>query len=89
MTYLHLYRQKPFRALERSKRKLKDKLMTEPTEIRFGIVAVEKGFIKSVQVINALRMQVKENSLEGKHRHIGQILLDQQSQIGEVLKNLY
>ncbi len=67
--------------------------MADLIEKRFGIVAVEKGFIKSVQVINALRMQVKENSLEGKHRHIGQILLEQglitQSQIGEVLKSLY
>ena len=72
---------------------MKDKMMTEPTEIRFGIVAVEKGFVKSVQVINALRMQVKENSVEEKHRHIGQILLEQglisQSQIDEVLKSLY
>jgi hypothetical protein len=93
MTYLHLYRQKPFRALERSKRKLKDNLTTEPTETRFGVVAARKGFITLGQVVDAFRIQVEENYHAGKHRHIGQILLEQglinQSQIGEVLKNLY
>jgi hypothetical protein len=66
--------------------------MAKP-EIRFGVVAIQKGFVTLQQAADALGIQVKENSLEGKHRPIGQILLEQglisQSQIDEVLKSLY
>ncbi len=65
--------------------------MSDP-EIRFGVVAIQKGFVTLEQAADALGIQVKENSLEGKHRPIGQILLElgfiSQSQIDEVLQTL-
>ncbi len=61
-------------------------------EIRFGFMAVQKRFITSQQVVDALRIQVEENIAVGKHRRIGQILLDQglinRSQLNEVLSGL-
>jgi hypothetical protein len=93
MTYLHLYRQKPFKALGRSKRKSEDKLMADPIQKRFGVVAIQKGFVTLGQVVDAFRIQIEEEFYKDKHRHLGEILLEQglinQSQIGEVLKSLY
>jgi len=50
---------------------------TEHLEKRFGVLAVEKGFITADQVIEALRIQVMEDIGKGKHRLIGLILLEQ------------
>ena len=50
---------------------------TAHLEKRFGILAVEKGFITADQVIEALRIQVMEDIEKGKHRLIGRILLEQ------------
>ncbi|MDO9210295.1 MAG: hypothetical protein Q7V48_06035 [Deltaproteobacteria bacterium] len=65
---------------------------TEHLEKRFGILAVEKGFITADQVIDALRIQVMEDIEKGKHRLIGRILLEQGlitlSQIEELLDSL-
>jgi hypothetical protein len=65
---------------------------TEHLEKRFGILAVEKGFITADQVIEALKVQVMEDVEKGKHRLIGLILLEQGlislSQIEEVLQSL-
>ncbi len=65
--------------------------MAKP-EIRFGVVAIQKGFVTLQQAADALGIQVKENTREGKHRPIGQILLElgfiSQSQIDEVLQTL-
>lgn len=62
---------------------------TEHLEKRFGILAVEKGFITADQVIEALKVQVTEDIEKGKHRHIGRILLEQGlitlSQINDLL----
>jgi len=59
---------------------------------RFGVIAVQKGFVTLTQVIDALGVQAKENLTSGKHRHIGQILLGQglmsRSQLNEVLQTL-
>ncbi|HUU39362.1 MAG TPA: hypothetical protein VMW42_00325 [Desulfatiglandales bacterium] len=61
-------------------------------EIRFGMVAVEKGFVTSDNVIQALQIQVRENLSTGMHRYIGMILHDQglitRSQIDEILQAL-
>lgn len=61
-------------------------------EIRFGIVAVEKGFVTIEQVTHALEVQVKEDIALGMHRRIGMILLEQGHitlmQIDEVLNEL-
>ena len=65
---------------------------TEHLEKRFGILAVEKGFITADQVIEALRIQVMEDIEKGKHRLIGRILLEQGlitlSQIEALLNSL-
>jgi hypothetical protein len=50
---------------------------TEHLEKRFGVLAVEKGFITADQVIEALRIQVMEDMQKGKHRLIGRILMEQ------------
>jgi len=50
---------------------------TEHLDKRFGLVAVERGFISADQVIEALRTQVMEDVESGKHRLIGRILLEQ------------
>ena len=64
----------------------------EDKEIRFGIVAVNKGYATAEQVIEALNIQVKEDISIGKHRKIGMILLEQGDltlvQIDEVLHEL-
>jgi hypothetical protein len=65
---------------------------TAHLEKRFGILAVEKGFITADQVIEALRIQVMEDIEKGKHRLIARILLEQGlitlSRIDEVLRSM-
>ena len=48
----------------------------EHYEKRFGLIAIEKGFITSDDLIKALTIQVHEDVAEGTHRQIGEILLD-------------
>jgi hypothetical protein len=65
---------------------------TEHLEKRFGIVALEKGFVTAGQVVEAMRIQVLEDVECGKHRLIGRILLEQGiltlTQVDEVLESL-
>jgi len=65
---------------------------TEHLEKRFGIFAVEKGFVTADQVIEALKTQVMEDLEKGKHRLIGRILLEKGlitlSQIDSVLESI-
>jgi hypothetical protein len=65
---------------------------TEHLEKRFGILAVEKGFVTADQVIEALRIQVMEDLEKGRHRVIGRILLEQGlmtlSQIDSILESI-
>jgi hypothetical protein len=60
--------------------------------IRFGVVAVEKGFITSDQLMEALKIQVEDNLKSAEHRLIGMILMDMGlltlEQIDEVLQDL-
>ncbi len=62
---------------------------TQYLEKRFGIIAVENGFITAEQLIDALRVQILEDVENGKHRLIGRILLEQRvmllDQIDKVL----
>ena len=66
--------------------------MKKRVESRFGSIAVDKGFITTSQLVDALSIQAKENVEQGKHRLLGQILLDQghmtQAQIDEVLETM-
>ncbi|MDJ0783467.1 MAG: hypothetical protein QNJ22_15935 [Desulfosarcinaceae bacterium] len=64
--------------------------MNNPSHKRFGVIAIEKGFLSKAQLVEALEIQTEENVSLGKHRLIGQILLDKgyitEAQIEEVLK---
>lgn len=49
----------------------------EHHEKRFGVLAVEKGYVTADQVIEGLKIQVMEDVEKGRHRLIGVILLEQ------------
>jgi hypothetical protein len=59
-------------------------------EKRFGMIAVEMGFITAEQLHEAMMIQLEENFARMNHRLIGQILLENayitSDQIREVLK---
>ncbi|MFH1487696.1 MAG: hypothetical protein ABII06_02225 [Pseudomonadota bacterium] len=59
---------------------------------RFGMIAVEKGFVSKDHVIEAIMVQATENHREGKHRLIGKILMENgllsPSQLSEVLETI-
>ncbi len=61
-------------------------------EKRFGVIAVEKGFVTIEQVAGAMKVQVIEDMDKGIHRLIGAILSDQglisNTQLNEVLNIL-
>jgi hypothetical protein len=61
-------------------------------EIRFGIIAIDKGFIIAEQLIEALRTQVIGDIEQKEHKLIGTILLEMglvtSEQIDEVVKEL-
>ena len=62
---------------------------TQHLEKRFGVVAIEQGFITPEQFVAALKVQVMDDVEKGKHRLIGRIILEQGimtlDQIGAVL----
>ena len=64
-------------------------MTTKHFEKRFGMVAVEKGFVTSEQVVEAIAIQVEENMDQQKHRFIGTVLVElgymRHSQIQDVL----
>ncbi len=64
----------------------------EVYEKRFGIIAIEKGFITPDELIDGLKVQVREDIEKGTHRLIGTILFDRDImtdiQIDEVLEVL-
>jgi hypothetical protein len=59
-------------------------------QIRFGIIALEKGFVTSRQLGKAVNKQLSDDLERGKHRLIGEILVDMGfmtlSQVEEVLE---
>ena len=63
-----------------------------PFQKRFGLIAVEKGFITTDQLVEAIKIQVLEEIEKGKHRLIGAILFEHGfitlRQIDEVLESL-
>ena len=64
--------------------------MSSSAHKRFGVIAIDKGFITMAQLVEALNIQAEENVVEGTHRLIGKILMDKgyitQPQIEKVLK---
>jgi len=65
---------------------------TGKREMRFGVVAVAKGFITPDQLFKALKAQVREDLEKETHRLLGEILFEQNAmtheQKDEVLKVL-
>ncbi len=65
----------------------------EHYENRFGIIAIEKGFISQEDLNEALKVQVGEKIEIGKNRLLGGILLCQDKisaiQIDDVVKTLF
>jgi len=65
----------------------------EHFEKQFGIIAIEKGFITSDNLIEALKIQVEEDIKDKAHRLIGEILMEngyiRPSQIQEVLEAIF
>ena len=61
-------------------------------EIRFGMIAVQKGFVTPDQIIDAMTIQISEDMDKGEHRLIGEILVGMgyitRSQQKELLKGL-
>ena len=61
-------------------------------EKRFGVIAVEKGFISPGQLFDALKTQVQDDIERGAHRLIGEILCERNAmtfeQVEQVLKVL-
>ena len=51
-------------------------MKVEEFDIRFGTIAVEKGFIRIDQLMDALEVQVREELSGIKHRLIGRIVFD-------------
>ena len=65
---------------------------TEEIDIRFGVAAVQKGFVTKDQILEALDIQLTEDFSLGKHRLIGTILFEQGhitvAQVNDVLAYL-
>ena len=63
-----------------------------PFRKRFGLIAVEKGFITADQLVEAFKVQVLEEIEKEKHRLIGAILFEHGfitlPQIDEVLQSM-
>ena len=61
-------------------------------EKRFGVIALEKGFITADDLIKALTIQANENIKKERHRLIGEILLGMElmsaKQIEEVVSTI-
>ena len=64
----------------------------EKLDKRFGIVAIESGFITPEQLIEAMQIQVYEDIAGTKHRLIGEILREKgyitEVQIDDVIKSM-
>ncbi len=82
---------KPFDMLQMTK-KIGRFVDLEGLEKRFGVIAVEKGFITSDQLLEVLKIQIQEDVEKGNHRLIGRILLEQElitfPQIDKVVESL-
>ena len=67
-------------------------MKTEDREERFGTIAQEKGYISWPQLLEALEIQIEENTTKGESRFIGEILYDltfiTKLQIRDVLESM-
>jgi hypothetical protein len=64
----------------------------EKLDKRFGVTAIEEGFITSEQLFEAMKIQIAEDLKPIGHRLLGEILLDEghitAGQINEVLESM-
>jgi hypothetical protein len=51
-------------------------MSVEFTDKRFGVIAIEKGFITMNQLVECLTIQIEEEIERGVHRIIGAILVE-------------
>ncbi len=69
-----------------------ERKITQGNVKRFGVIAVEKGFITLEQLVEAMTLQIQEETEGKKHRIIGQILLSlgylTSPQIDEVMETI-
>jgi CheY-like chemotaxis protein len=67
-------------------------MFVEKLDKRFGIVAVENGFISREQLIDAIQIQVDDELKGAKHRLVGEILREKEyitnTQIDKVLESI-
>jgi hypothetical protein len=67
-------------------------MAAEQLEKRFGITALEKGFVTSGQVMGAMEIQIVEDIVGKEHRRLGEIMVEQRfmkkSQVEEVLQSM-
>jgi len=72
--------------------KEEEDMETYHLEKRFGVVAIESGYVTPKEFVDALKIQVLEDIEKGRHRLIGRILLEQGvmtlEQIDQVLGKL-
>ena len=65
---------------------------TDPKDVRFATLAMEKGFIDLDQFTEAMRAQIMEDIAGVKHRRVGEILLEMgyisASEISEILAEM-
>jgi len=66
----------------------RDNMEREHLEKRFGLIAVEKGYVKPENLIEALKTQVVEDMEKGEHRLVGRILLEQGLLSTEQIENI-
>ncbi|MEE9609934.1 MAG: hypothetical protein V3W19_01715 [Desulfatiglandales bacterium] len=75
----------------KSRNSAKGQIFSVEPQKRFGSIAVEKGFITPNQLIEALRAQINQEIITGKHRLLGEILSEMghitTDQIDEVLES--
>ncbi len=62
----------------------------EGTNLRFGQIAVRKGYITSAQLLEAMNRQIEEDLLSKPHRVLGDILIEMDAmgreEVEDVLK---
>lgn len=67
-------------------------MKTEDKEERFGTIAQNKGYISWPQLLQALELQIEEETKKGEDRFIGDVLCDLQFmtklQVRDVLESM-
>ena len=71
---------------------MKEEVETQHLEKRFGVIAIESGYVTPKEFVDALKIQVMEDIEKGRHRLIGRILLERgyisSGQVREVLRQM-